>query len=563
MEKIVIVSCVSTGINFLNDIRYRGYMPVVVDVPFVGTMETVRPMQAMQESIYAGMSDDIPVIKDYADYDELVARVKEYEPILVLAGSEFGVPCATRLAYDLGLPCNPPERIPAMTRKAEMHKALKEYGIRFIEGRIINSVGDAMQFCDSIDADDFVVKWSRAAGTQGVHLCHGREQVAAAVGKALSDPFIDSGEKVDLLIQERIIGEEYIVNTVSRNGIHRAVSVWHYNKVEMPDGSYVYNYGETVNKLDIGASRMVRYAFDVLEAIGIKNGPVHGEYMIDARGPVLMEVNCRPMGGSMPREFLEGICGHHETDIILDTYLDPERIENDRNIQYRMKRKGAFKLFILPDATKAVTAPVIQIARRLRSYYKASFGWPGREVLLPQTTDMENAGGIVYLMHENEQVVMEDLALLHKLEMHYPKILFGDAEVPPHSNRTFADIAEVMKETCCRGTTLILTDRGTEVQGAVSADMAGLSRMFNGFEQGILDLTEPASYTDIESLTERIFLFADKIKEGGRIIIPESSYVNMPYGIDGMEAVLLVAGLRIEMPLAGDGRALIASVTEK
>ena len=133
----------------------------------------------------------------------------------------------------------------------------------------------------------------------------------------------------------------------------------------------------------------------------------------------------------------------------------------------------------------------------------------------------------------------------------------------PNPGSVYVYIAEIMKETCCRGTTLILTDRGTEVQGAVSVDMAGLSRMFNGFEQGILDLTEPASYTDIESITERIFLFADKIKEGGRIIIPESSYVNMPYGIDGMEAVLLVAGLRIEMPLAGDGRALIASVTEK
>ncbi len=563
MRNIVVVSCVSTGKNFLNDIRCRGYMPVVVDVPFVGTEETVKPMQAMQESIYAGMSRDIPIIRGYGSYDELLARVREYEPLLVLAGSEFGVPCATRLAEDLGLPCNPSSRIPAMTQKAEMHKALKEYGIRCIEGRIISSVEDAMEFYDSLGTDDFVIKWSRAAGTQGVHLCHGRDQVTEAVGKALADPFIDNGEKVGLLMQERIRGEEYIVNTVSRGGKHRAVSVWHYSKVEMPDGSYVYNYGETVNTLDIGASRMVRYAFDVLDAIGIKNGPVHGEYMIDGRGPVLMEVNCRPMGGSMPEEFLESICGHHETDVILDTYLDPDRIETDRNIYYRMKRKGAFKLFILPHDTVAKTAPVIQIVRRLRSYYKASFGWAGREERLPRTTDMENAGGIVYLMHEDEQVVMNDLELLHKLEMHYPKILFGDAEIPPRSDRVSADIAEVMKETCCRGTTLILTDRDTQVQGALSVDTERLSTTFSGFEQGILDLTEPASYADTESILERIFLFTDKIKEGGRFIIPESSYINMPYGIDGMEAVLLVAGMRLEMPLSGDSRALIASVTKR
>ena len=271
----------------------------------------------------------------------------------------------------------------------------------------------------------------------------------------------------------------------------------------------------------------------------------------------------RTMGGSMAREFLEGICGHHETDIILDTYLDPGRLKADRSVSYRMLRKGAFKLFILPDETAALTAPVIQIVRRLKSYYKAAFGWAGREELLQRTTDMENAGGIVYLMHEDEQAVMNDLALLHKLEMKYPRILFGDACTPPRTDIAPCDTAALMRESDCRGTTLIFTDRSGEVPGAVSTDADGLDAVFNGFDRGILDLTDPASYTDIESLIERIFVFTDKIKEYGKIIVPESTYVNMPYGIDGMEIILKVAGLRLEMPLTGDGRALIASVGKK
>ena len=55
----------------------------------------------------------------------------------------------------------------------------------------------------------------------------------------------------------------------------------------------------------------------------IQYGPVHGEYMIDEKGPVLIEVNCRPMGGGMSKQFMDLAFGQHETDSALDAYLDP------------------------------------------------------------------------------------------------------------------------------------------------------------------------------------------------------------------------------------------------
>ena len=53
-------------------------------------------------------------------------------------------------------------------------------------------------------------------------------------------------------------------------------------------------YMETVTELGVGHSQLIRYAFDVLEAIGIQYGPVHGEYMVDEKGPVLIEGNPFP-----------------------------------------------------------------------------------------------------------------------------------------------------------------------------------------------------------------------------------------------------------------------------
>ena len=85
---------------------------------------------------------------------------------------------------------------------------------------------------------------------------------------------------------------------------------------------------------------MVNYAFKVADAIHYQNGMIHGEYMIDDKGPVLIEVNCRAMGCSQPAEYMDLITGQHETDSLLDTLLYPENFEKKMTEPYRLLRKG-------------------------------------------------------------------------------------------------------------------------------------------------------------------------------------------------------------------------------
>ena len=148
---------------------------------------------------------------------------------------------------------------------------------------------------------------------------------------ALEDSFSKTnlyGEALsEMLVQECIVGDEYIVNTVSCEGMHRVTLVWKYNKIKTAEGAIIYDTCETVNELNIAEAEMIEYAYDVADAMGIQYGPVHGEYMIDENGPVLIEVNCRPCGGGMTAEFLDKIAGHHETDCILDAYLKPDHFK--------------------------------------------------------------------------------------------------------------------------------------------------------------------------------------------------------------------------------------------
>ena len=385
-----------------------------------------------------------------------------------------------------------------------------------------------------------------------MYLCCSRDEIISAVRNNLA-----SGNST--LVQERITGTEYIVNTVSCNGKHRLTSIWVYDKVRLPNGTNAYNNVMPVGELEPGHWELVSYAYDVANAIGIKYGPVHGEYIIDENGPVLIEVNCRPMGGGMSRKFIERISGHHETNAVLDSYLDPAKFDEERRKPYRIHSFGALKIIIVPTDTAEKSTPIIQLSRHMRSYYSAKFPGAGQRVSLPGTRNLETAGGMIYLLHEDEKVVREDCRLLHEIEMKHPDFMFQNDTSAARKPAKTLSVEEIMSETSCRGSTLILSDTPCDAEGACVVEADELQSAYDSYEQGIIYLGEPESFADIESLAEQVYTLVGKIVSGGRIIVPESTYCNIPYGVKGIEILLRAAGLRIEAPVSGRAKILTAS----
>ena len=560
-RNIIICEYISTGVNYIEDVRARGYNPILLDGTYIASPEEVQLWRDIREQVKARLGDGLTIIPETPDYDELLKKVRSYDPLLVLPGSEFGVELATRLASDLGLKGNSADRIKAMTEKDSMHQALKDHGLRYIRGKVVSNEKDALTWYEELGVDDVVVKRVRGAGTQGVYLCSGRQEMIAAVRESFSNTAKSGSSDVAILIQERIKGTEYIVNTVSCNGKHRVNSVWVYDKIKLPNGTNAYNNSPCVPRLQVGHSRLIRYAFQVADAIGVKYGPIHGEYIIDEKGPVLIEVNCRPMGGALQRDFVEQIFGHHETDACLDSYLDPVKFEEDSRKPYRVKKFGAIKDLIITKDTTYISAPILQMATHLKSYYSSAFNRLGRTDVLSQTRNLETSGGTIYLLHEDERQVRDDLSLLHLIESKYPLLLLQEKSKDiKGSEQKSADIKEIMKAADCRGATLVFSDTAKSVKGAVVVSSDTISKAYDSFEQGILDLSRSESFSDLESIIQQIYLFAGKIRQGGRMLIPESTYRNLPYGIEAMEILMQIAGLRIELPIAGESDLLVGSI---
>ncbi len=559
-KSIVICEYISTGINYVDDARARGYEPVLVEGTYIGAPEYVERFRDIRDRINRRMEGKVRIIRENPDYDEILRQVRETDPVLVIAGSEFGVPMATRLAADLGLPGNPVESIPAMTEKTAMHNALREHGLRSIRGKEVSSDREALTFFRQLGNENVVVKPSRGAGSQGVFMCTGEKEMLDALHKHFAQCEAE-GRKPVALVQERISGTEYVVNTVSCNGKHRIVSVGAYDKYELSNGTMAYNYFRYVTQLEIGHSRLMQYACQVADAIGIKYGPVHGEYMVDEKGPVLIEVNCRPMGGGLERKYSEMVSGQHETDSALDSYLDPEKFHEDSMKPYRLKRCGVCKDLVLSRDTEVFSAPVLQICKKLRSYYSATLDLLGRTEVLPQTTDMESEVGLVYLIHDDEQQVMADCMLLHELEEKYPRILYQDSSYQDDKwISAQRNIPVVMKAAGCHGSTLIFSDTMDEMDGAAVVNGSTLTKAYDSYDQGILDLSDPNSFADLESVIQQIFVFMEKIRTGGRILVPESTYCHLPYGIEGMEILFKVCGMLIELPVSDAPGLLVATV---
>ena len=128
---------------------------------------------------------------------------------------------------------------------------------------------------------------------------------------------------------EYLGGDEYVVDTVSRDGVHKCVAIWKYLK-EPCNGVTNCWHGQRLMPIDAeaGLKHFVPYIFGVLDAIGIRNGAVHSEVKFDgatadgvARGPVLIESNCRLHGieGSWC-PIVSKCLGYSQVSALLDAY---------------------------------------------------------------------------------------------------------------------------------------------------------------------------------------------------------------------------------------------------
>ena len=551
MRNIVFVEVKSTGVNFIQDAVYRNYYPIVLQTK-LGDGEYAEEYQEETDISLKKVKEDFELIFEKDSYEETLEMVREYDPVLVIPANERGVILATKLANDLNLLCNPIENLDAMTLKDKMQDKLAENGLRHIRGKVVRSVDEAIEYYDNESLNEVVIKPVYGAASVGVRICLNRKEMIDVLTEQFKGENYYGDEIKKYLVQERIDGEEYIVNTVSNNGVHRITTIWKYKKQKTSEGGQIYDYAHTVNDLNIGEASLVEYAYKVCDAIGIKYGAVHGEYMIDDKGPILIEVNCRPMGGNLDAEFLDKISGQHETDSTLDSYLNPDKFEFERLRGYKLYEHGALKILIIPRDIIAESSSMNHVNIHLKSHFYTSINPLDDPKLFVKTQDLRTAAGTIYLSHPDGYVLQKDIEFIRSIEknaFHLVLSYESSKKTTIDENETFDDIKSLLNKILAYGVTLFVTDNVFEDINVLQISPDRIDDISGEFNCVVVNLNKSIINKKDDEISLLLLKIINKVKNGGLIFIPESTYQYVPNRRIGVEALIKVLDLEILLPL--------------
>lgn len=273
---------------------------------------------------------------------------------------------ADTLNHLLGTPGNDIATVTARRDKSEMAATVAAAGLAVPAGRCFESVDQAVAWYAASMSGPAVVKPVDSAGTDNVRFCESLDEVRLACATVLASSNLYGVPNRRVLVQERLVGTEFYVNTVSHAGTHRVAEIWRYTKRPGPGGGPIYDYEEPVDRGSALARQLREFVFAVLDALGIRSSAAHTELMLTDRGPVLIEAGARLGGATLP-DVVAKFCGVSQTFLQAQHLVDPASLDqfDDRTPGWAAAVRNVSLINPAPVAAQAGTgAPGCRSCRR-------------------------------------------------------------------------------------------------------------------------------------------------------------------------------------------------------
>jgi biotin carboxylase len=252
---------------------------------------------------------------DFRDLDGAVARIAAFNaehPLDAIVAVDDG---ATLLAAHanaaLGLPQNPPEAAEAARDKGLMRELMAAAGVPSPVFRRFALASDPAEVARQVTYP-CVVKPPRLSGSRGVIRADDPAQLIAAFNRLKRLLLADGNplEGTEVLVEDFIPGCEVALDGLLRpDGLHVLAL---FDKPDPLDGPF---FEETIyvtpSRLPAETQAAIAdCAARAAAAIGLRDGPIHAELRVNERGPWMVEIAGRSIGGlcSTILEFGTGMC---------------------------------------------------------------------------------------------------------------------------------------------------------------------------------------------------------------------------------------------------------------
>jgi biotin carboxylase len=353
------------------------------------------------------------VIHD-GDLDKTVAALRGLGVDYVIAGSESGVVLAEELADRLGLPGNGMRDPMARRNKYKMAEAVRRAGIAAADTLLSASAEEIVAWASARGQWPVVLKPTESAGADNVIVCSSADEVRAACQKIMASLDRYGRRNQAVLAMEFLDGEEYFINTVSRNGVHHIVEIWRYQKKWARTDRLKHDYEYPVPADDPEAVEVGRYTLAVLDALEITDGAAHPEVMFTARGPVLVECNARLCGSILP-DVVTRCLGTNQVELTALSIARPEEFARIAGTPYELRTHLRYVSLINPGSGVVPSEDDLEAVRSLPSFVAMTMTLPaGRPIT--QTVDLASSPGYVYLASDDPRHLERDYRRLRELE---------------------------------------------------------------------------------------------------------------------------------------------------
>jgi len=427
-QVVVVVDPASTGGCVAAEAVKRGFPVIAAWGTEITPEERLHVPNVCKSIKYHAEVEQLSTIPETATAVKTAAG--DMPIVACIVGAETGVTLADHLSAELQVRTNGIFHGGDRRNKSVQQRAVKAAGLRAVREALGATWDEVEAFVDK-EPFPIVLKPVEGGGSFGVKLCMTKDEAKAHFQLLMDSQRKCSAQGAAVLCQEFLKGKEYVVDHVSRDGVHKCMMVWVYDKRPTNGAAFVYYGMIPVDANSEEAKLLIKYTQGVLDALKLNNGPSHGEIMMTSDGPCLVEMNCRSHGWDgawVPlAKMLTG--GYAQPDVAVASHLDVSAFAKIPAVYPSpLKATGQNVMLVSFFCGTVRSTPGYDKMKQLSSFVALQTGVGiGSKVEL--TVDLFTAVGVLVLANTDPRKMEADLALVRRMEK---EGLFAfDEEVDP------------------------------------------------------------------------------------------------------------------------------------
>lgn len=225
-KAVVLVDPYSTGCIVAQEMAKRGYLLIALwTLGFSEEMKTHIPDSCGKMDYFAEIDQLDTLEKTKAS---LVAAAAGHKIAACIPGGEAGVDFADEFSEYLGVLSNGTQINNRRDKKLQQ-ELIKKVGLRSVRQAGSDKFSDVEGFLNT-EPYPIVLKPVESAGSDGVKLCYTFNEAKDHFDLLMNSQMVNGGGCPAVLCQEFLQGKEYVIDHVSRNGVHKTTMVWVYDK---------------------------------------------------------------------------------------------------------------------------------------------------------------------------------------------------------------------------------------------------------------------------------------------------------------------------------------------